>query len=74
MRKPLYSGAALTAWHALLSQGQLKAGERVLIHAAAGGVGVFAVQIAKAVGAYVAATAGPRNQDFLRELGADSDD
>jgi len=63
--------AALTAWHALLTQGKLKAGERVLIHAAAGGVGVFAVQIAKAVGAYVAATAGPSNQDFLRELGAD---
>jgi len=40
-----------------LTQGKLKAGERVLIHAAAGGVGVFAVQIAKAVGAYVAATA-----------------
>jgi NADPH:quinone reductase-like Zn-dependent oxidoreductase len=63
--------AALTAWQALLVQGKLKAGERVLIHAAAGGVGVFAVQIAKAAGAYVAATAGPRNQDFLRELGAD---
>src|SRR5258708_780164 len=63
--------AALTAWQALLVQGNLKAGERVLIHAAAGGVGVFAVQIAKAMGAYVAATAGPRNQDFLRELGAD---
>ncbi len=63
--------AALTAWQALVDQGHLQAGQRVLIHAAAGGVGVFAVQIAKALGAYVAATAGPRNQDFLRELGAD---
>lgn len=63
--------AALTAWQALVGRGKLQPGQRVLIHAAAGGVGVFAVQIAKAVGAYVAATAGARNQDFLRELGAD---
>jgi NADPH:quinone reductase-like Zn-dependent oxidoreductase len=63
--------AALTAWQALADLGGLQAGQRVLIHAAAGGVGVFAVQIAKALGAYVAATAGGRNQDFLRELGAD---
>ena len=63
--------AALTAWQALVEQGRLAAGQRVLIHAAAGGVGVFAVQIAKALGAYVAATAGPKNQDFLRQLGAD---
>jgi NADPH:quinone reductase-like Zn-dependent oxidoreductase len=63
--------AALTAWQALVDQGNLQPGQRVLIHAAAGGVGVFAVQIAKALGAYVAATAGPKNRDFLRELGAD---
>jgi NADPH:quinone reductase-like Zn-dependent oxidoreductase len=63
--------AALTAWQALLNQGKLKAGQRVLIHAGAGGVGVMAIQIAKAFGAYVAATAGTRNQDLLRELGAD---
>jgi NADPH:quinone reductase-like Zn-dependent oxidoreductase len=63
--------AALTAWQALLNQGKLKPGKRVLIHAGAGGVGVMAVQIAKAFGAYVAATASARNQDFLRELGAD---
>jgi NADPH:quinone reductase-like Zn-dependent oxidoreductase len=63
--------AALTAWQALVDLGGLQAGQRVLIHAAAGGVGVFAVQIAKALGAYVAATASGRNQDFLRELGAD---
>jgi NADPH:quinone reductase-like Zn-dependent oxidoreductase len=63
--------AALAAWQALVNQGRLQSGQRVLIHAAAGGVGVFAVQIAKALGASVAATAGPKNQDFLRELGAD---
>jgi len=63
--------AALTAWQALVDEGKLEAGQRVLVHAAAGGVGVCAVQIAKALGAYVAATAGPRNQDFIRELGAD---
>src|SRR5258708_34677454 len=63
--------AAITAWQALVNQGKLKAGNRVLIHAAAGGVGVFAVQIAKTLGAYVAATASARNQEFLRQLGAD---
>jgi NADPH:quinone reductase-like Zn-dependent oxidoreductase len=63
--------AALTAWQALVDLGGLQAGQRVLIHAAAGGVGVFAVQIAKALGAYVAATAGAKNQGFLGELGAD---
>src|SRR6478609_4941697 len=63
--------AALTAWQALLNQGRLKAGQRVLIHAGAGGVGVMAIQIAKAFGAYVAATASTRNQELLRELGAD---
>ncbi len=63
--------AALTAWQSLVNLGRLQAGQHVLIHAAAGGVGVFAVQIAKAMGAYVAATAGSKNQDFLHELGAD---
>ena len=63
--------AALTAWQSLVEMGKLQAGQRVLVHAAAGGVGVFAVQIAKALGAQVAATASPRNHDFLRELGAD---
>lgn len=62
---------ALAAWQALVDLGRLQAGQRVLIHAASGGVGVLAVQVAKALGAYVAATAGTRNQDFLRELGAD---
>jgi NADPH:quinone reductase-like Zn-dependent oxidoreductase len=63
--------AALTAWQALLNQGKLKAGQHVLVHAGAGGVGVMAIQIAKAFGAYVAATGSARNQEFLRELGAD---
>ena len=62
---------ALTAWQALLEQGKLKPGQRVLIHAGAGGVGVMAIQIAKAFGAWVAATAGPKNQDLLRNLGVD---
>ncbi len=63
--------AALTAWQAMLKQGKLKPGERVLIHAGAGGVGVIAIQIAKAFGAFVAATASTQNQQLLRELGAD---
>lgn len=63
--------AAVTAWQALVGQGRIKPGSKVLIHAAAGGVGVFAVQIAKHFGAFVAATASTRNQDVLRQLGAD---
>lgn len=63
--------AALTAWQALSNQGKIKPGRRVLIHAGAGGVGHFAIQIAKAFGATVAATASARNRDFLRLLGAD---
>lgn len=63
--------AAVAGWQAMVELGKLQAGQKVLIHAAAGGVGVFAVQIAKALGAHVAATAGPKNQDFLRDLGAD---
>lgn len=63
--------AALTAWQAMVNQGKLKPRQRVLIHAGAGGVGVMAIQIAKAFGAYVAATASTSNQELLRELGAD---
>jgi NADPH:quinone reductase-like Zn-dependent oxidoreductase len=63
--------SGLTAWQAMVNQGKLKPGQRVLIHAGAGGVGVMAIQIAKAFGAYVAATASTHNQDLLRELGAD---
>jgi NADPH:quinone reductase-like Zn-dependent oxidoreductase len=63
--------AALTAWQSLFDAAGLRAGQKVLIHAAAGGVGSFAVQLAKWKGAYVIGTASKHNQDFLRELGAD---
>src|SRR5215469_6447328 len=62
---------ALTAWQALNDTAHLRAGQRVLIHGAAGGVGHLAVQIAKARGAYVIGTASARNHDLLRGLGAD---
>ncbi|HLK51771.1 MAG TPA: NADP-dependent oxidoreductase, partial [Bryobacteraceae bacterium] len=63
--------AALTAWQALFDAGGLQAGQRVLIHAAAGGVGTFAVQLARWKGAHVLGTASERNHAFLRQLGAD---
>ncbi|MER8185628.1 NADP-dependent oxidoreductase [Kitasatospora sp. NPDC094015] len=62
--------AALTAWQALDAAG-VKGGERVLVQGGAGGVGHLAVQLAKARGAHVLATASARNLDFLRELGVD---
>ncbi|MEU3038356.1 NADP-dependent oxidoreductase [Streptomyces griseoaurantiacus] len=64
--------AALTAWQALVETAGLEAGQRVLIHAAAGGVGHLAVQIAKARGAHVTGTATAAKHDFLRALGADA--
>jgi len=64
--------AGITAWQALFEVAQLRAGQKVLIHAAAGGVGNFAVQLAKAKGAYVIGTASSRNQAFLDELGVDT--
>ncbi|MEQ4719650.1 NADP-dependent oxidoreductase [Nonomuraea sp. B19D2] len=64
--------AALTAWQALVETAGLRAGQRVLIHAAAGGVGHLAVQIAKERGAHVTGTASAPKHDFLRELGADA--
>ncbi|WP_223267880.1 NADP-dependent oxidoreductase [Streptosporangium nondiastaticum] len=63
--------AALTAWQAVVDTARVTEGQRVLIHAAAGGVGHLAVQIAKARGAYVIGTAGAAKHDFLRSLGAD---
>lgn len=63
--------AALTAWQGLVDAAQVTGGQRVLIHRAAGGVGHFAVQIAKARGAHVIALASEPKHDFLRELGAD---
>lgn len=63
--------AALTAWQVLMQQAKVQSGERVLIHAAAGGVGHFGVQIAKYLGAYVIGTGSDANYDFVKELGAD---
>jgi NADPH:quinone reductase-like Zn-dependent oxidoreductase len=63
--------SALTAWQGLFERGRLVTGERVLIHGAAGGVGVFAVQLARWRGAHVIGTASARNVDFVRGLGAD---
>jgi len=63
--------AGLTAWQGLFDHGLLKAGQKVLIHAAAGGVGTYAVQFAKWKGAYVIGTASSNNIDFLKRLGAD---
>jgi NADPH:quinone reductase-like Zn-dependent oxidoreductase len=63
--------AGLTAWQGLFDHGELQAGQRVLIHAAAGGVGHFAVQFAKARGATVIATASDDDVALVRSLGAD---
>jgi NADPH:quinone reductase-like Zn-dependent oxidoreductase len=63
--------AALTAWQTLFDAAQLEAGQTVLIHAAAGGVGSFAVQLAKWKGARVIGTASERHLEFVRQLGAD---
>jgi NADPH:quinone reductase-like Zn-dependent oxidoreductase len=62
---------ALTAWQALVDVAKLKPGQTILIHGGSGGVGSFAVQIAKARGARVIATASTANQDLLKQLGAD---
>jgi len=63
--------AGLTAWQGLFDHGKLQAGERVLIHGAAGGVGHLAVQFAKDRGAYVIATARAEDRELLRKWGAD---
>jgi NADPH:quinone reductase-like Zn-dependent oxidoreductase len=63
--------AGLTAWQGLVDAAAMKAGQRVLIHAAGGGVGHLAVQIAKALGAYVIGTASRGKHDLVRSLGAD---
>jgi NADPH:quinone reductase-like Zn-dependent oxidoreductase len=64
--------AGLSAYAGLVTVGKLAGGERVLIHAGAGGIGAIAVQLAKHLGAIVAATAGAKNIDFVRSLGADA--
>ena len=61
----------LTAWQGLHFRAKLQKGERVLIHGGAGAVGLFAVQLAKARGAYVIATSSKANIDFVKQLGAD---
>ena len=63
--------AALTAWQSLHMAGSVVPGQRVLIQGAAGGVGAFAVQFAKRLGAFVAATASGKDLDVVRALGAD---
>jgi NADPH:quinone reductase-like Zn-dependent oxidoreductase len=62
---------ALTSWQSLVDAAKLSAGQTMLIHGGSGGVGSFAVQIAKARGAKVIATASTANQDLLKQLGAD---
>jgi NADPH:quinone reductase-like Zn-dependent oxidoreductase len=63
--------AALTAWQALVNICKVKKGDKVLIHAAGGGVGHYAVQISKSFGAYVIGTASTNNRNFVLQLGAD---
>jgi NADPH:quinone reductase-like Zn-dependent oxidoreductase len=63
--------SALTAWQALFDNGDLQTGQSVLIHGGAGGVGSFAVQLARWRGAHVTATASARDAELVRELGAD---
>jgi len=63
--------SALTAWQGLIDRAQLSEGQRVLVHGAAGGVGSFAVQVARHKKAHVIATASKANADFVAALGAD---
>ena len=61
----------LTAWQVLIETAKLKKGQKVLIHAGSGGVGTFAIQLAKHAGAIVATTTSTSNVDFVKRLGAD---
>ncbi|GAB2529338.1 NADP-dependent oxidoreductase [Spirosoma aerophilum] len=63
--------AGLTAWTAIVKHGKLQPGQRILVQGASGGVGSFAVQFAKAMGAYVIGVASASNQDYIKQLGAD---
>jgi len=63
--------AGLTAWQALVAKGNLQKGQKVLIHAGSGGVGTYAIQIAKHFGAYVATTTSSKNTELVKRLGAD---
>ncbi len=62
---------ALTSWLAIFTTANLQSGQKILIHAASGGVGSMAVQLAKAKGAYVFATSSGKNEEFVKGLGAD---
>jgi len=61
----------LTAWQVLIERANLKKGQKVLIHAGSGGVGTFAIQLAKHIGAFVATTTSTANLDWVKALGAD---
>jgi NADPH:quinone reductase-like Zn-dependent oxidoreductase len=61
----------LTAWQTLIELARLRAGQKILIHAGSGGVGTFAIQLAKHLGAHVATTAGAKNHALVKSLGAD---
>ena len=63
--------AGQTAWQALVTKGNIKEGDKVLVHAGSGGVGTLAIQIAKHFGAFVATTTSSKNADLVTELGAD---
>lgn len=63
--------AGCSAWQALIDHIQLKAGQKILIQGGGGGIGSLAIQIAKNIGAYVAATSGPGELDYVKSLGAD---
>jgi NADPH:quinone reductase-like Zn-dependent oxidoreductase len=71
MRAAATPVSALTAWRSLFDLGYLQSGQRILIHGGSGGVGHFAVQLAKWKGAYVIATASTKNRELPRKLGAD---
>src|SRR6202789_983440 len=62
---------SLTAYHSMFAMGNLQAGDRILIHGAAGGVGIAAVQLARARGLEIYGTAGPTKQEYLRKIGVD---
>ncbi len=64
-------GNYLTAYHSIVTMGNLQPGDRILIHGAAGGVGIAAVQLAKARGLVIFGTAGPTKQEYLRKIGVD---
>ena len=73
---PFEDGAAipvnyLTAYHSMFAMGNLQPGDRILIHGAAGGVGIAAVQLARARGLEIYGTAGPAKQEYLRKIGVD---